>query len=187
MITVIDNIVDAPYQQYLEKMFLGDTFPWFYKTSTIDQGGAKTFPTDKSLETGFFAHVFAYGSLVNSSEYYIKLLPILNALNTKGVDIINQIVIRANLTFPDPRHQEGNYKVPHNDTDESDVLTAIYYVNDSDGDTLFFDNDLNIVQRVTPKRGRLVLFDASHIHSNESNMDTHTRCVINFNFKQLGV
>lgn len=184
MITVIDNLIKEGQENYLEELFLSDTFPWFYKKHTINQGGAKNFPTKQSLETGFFAHIFAHGSCVNSSEYYIKLLPIFTALQNKNVNIINQIVVRANLTFPDPRHKPGNYKVPHNDTDQSNVITAIYYVNDSDGDTLFFDDDLNIVKRVPPKKGRIVLFDAHHIHSSESNIETQTRCVINFNFLQ---
>ena len=185
MIKIIDNIVDEGCQHRLEKMFFADTFPWFYQTSTIDPNGAKNFPTDKSLDTSFFAHSFVYESFVNSSEYYIKLLPILNALHTENVNVTNQIIVRANLTFPDPRHKKGNYKVPHRDTDKSGVVTAIYYVNNSDGNTLFFDNDLNIIKRVTPKRGRIVLFDSEHIHASESNMNTQARCVINFNFNQL--
>ena len=184
MITIIDNLIEESQENYLEELFLSATFPWFYQKSTIDQNGAKNFPTKQSLDTGFFAHIFAQGSCVNSSEYYIKLLPIFAALQAKNVNIINQIVVRANLTFPDPRHKPGNYKVPHNDTNQSGAVTAIYYVNDSDGDTLFFDGDLNIVKRVSPKKGRAVLFDSCHIHSSESNIDTQTRCVINFNFLQ---
>jgi hypothetical protein len=184
VINIIDNLIKESQENYLEELFLSCAFPWFYQKSTIDQGGAKHFLTKQSLDTGFFAHTFAQESCVNSSEYYIKLLPIFTALQTKNVNIVNQIVVRANLTFPDLRHKPGNYKVPHNDTNQSGAVTAIYYVNDSDGDTLFFDDNLNIVKRVSPKKGRTVLFDSEHIHASESNMNTQARCVINFNFFQ---
>ena len=43
----------------------------------------------------------------------------------------------------------------------------LYYVNDSDGDTLFFDNKdkLNIIKRVSPKKGRVVHFDNNKLHA----------------------
>ena len=36
---------------------------------------------------------------------------------------------------------------------------CLYYVNDADGDTFFFDKNREIVDRVTPKKGSMVVFD----------------------------
>ena len=59
--------------------------------------------------------------------------------------------------------------------------TAVYYVNDSDGDTLFFDSDMNIVKRVTPKKGRLALFDGTIFHAKEPSRKQDFRAVVNIN------
>ena len=48
-------------------------------------------------------------------------------------------------------------KVPH--------TVALYYVNDTDGDTFFFDKNREIVDRVSPKKGRIVVFDGLTLHA----------------------
>jgi hypothetical protein len=56
---------------------------------------------------------------------------------------------------------------------------VLYYVNDADGDTVFFDNDNNIVQSVSPKRGRVVVFDGEIYHGGGI-PKIGPRCVVNF-------
>jgi hypothetical protein len=69
----------------------------------------------------------------------------------------------------------------------------LYYVNDSDGDTVLYDksfedlkivdeyvdnkNELNIVHRITPKRGRVVFFDGTVYHA-PSTPTKNIRCII---------
>ena len=44
--------------------------------------------------------------------------------------------------------------------------SLIYYVNDADGDTLFFDEDYETqIDSVTPKKGRAVLFNGLIPHA----------------------
>jgi hypothetical protein len=75
-----------------------------------------------------------------------------------------------------------------------DHLVVLYYVVDSDGDTLIVDKtregnieeyhhnveDYNIIQRVKPKRGRAVIFDGKYYHTAEQPTQ-NMRCIINFN------
>ena len=58
---------------------------------------------------------------------------------------------------------------------------CLYYVCDSDGDTILFDDNENEIQRVSPKKGRIVFFDGSIKHCSSSPAKTH-RAVINFDF-----
>ena len=58
---------------------------------------------------------------------------------------------------------------------------CLYYVNDSDGDTIFFDDDENEIKRVSPKKGRIAFFDGSIKHCT-STPSKNKRVVLNFNF-----
>jgi hypothetical protein len=96
--------------------------------------------------------------------------------------------VKANLTIKDKTYPENNHSVPHtdlykNNPDLQISKVAIYYVNDSDGDTFFFDNELNVIHRQTPKKGTLALFDANIIHAASLSKDTAHRAVINFILK----
>ena len=77
-----------------------------------------------------------------------------------------------------------NKKIPH--------LVLLYYVNDADGETMLFDktiNDIdvdmyldekhefNVVNKIMPKQGRILLFDGKTYHS-ASSPTTGMRCII---------
>jgi len=89
------------------------------------------------------------------------------------------------------------FSLPHIDNDQSlgihtDLKTiegetiphwvCLYYVNDSDGDTIFFDNNNNEIKRVSPKKGRIVFFDGSVNHVG-SYPTKNERIGVNINFK----
>lgn len=93
--------------------------------------------------------------------------------------------IKVNLQERTPDYDKSCYPTPHVDYDlNHNVL--LYYVYDSDGDTLFFnkENDKwNIVDRVTPKQGRFVLFPGDVYHSGQPPVDSEIRVVVNFDFR----
>jgi len=77
-----------------------------------------------------------------------------------------------------------NQETPH--------LVLLYYVNDADGETILFDktiNDIeddmyldekhefNVVNKIMPKQGRILLFDGRTYHS-ASSPTTGIRCII---------
>jgi hypothetical protein len=78
-----------------------------------------------------------------------------------------------------------NQKTPH--------LVLLYYVNDADGETILFDKttddiqdedmylderyEFNVVNKITPKQGRILLFDGRTYHS-ASSPTTGIRCII---------
>ena len=72
--------------------------------------------------------------------------------------------------------------MPHVDYEEQGITTALYYVNDSDGDTVFFDDTYNIVQRIKPEKGKGVIFDNLIYHASTCPQVHNTRMVINFNY-----
>jgi hypothetical protein len=84
--------------------------------------------------------------------------------------------------------------VPHIDVKEHlPYKTLLYYVDDSDGDSVFFKNtisdnillDTNAVidKKISPKKGRAIYFDGNIYHSGNCPVDYNKRTVINFDFK----
>ena len=95
-----------------------------------------------------------------------------------GVDYI--LRSRFDMTLKTP--YEEYIHQPHTDYhSEFPHISMIIYINDSDGDTILFNetstgmskeeydkieiNDLTIRQRVEPKKGRVLMFDGSILHT----------------------
>jgi ectoine hydroxylase-related dioxygenase (phytanoyl-CoA dioxygenase family) len=57
---------------------------------------------------------------------------------------------------------------------------VFYYVNDADGDTVFFDQNHQVMKSVSPKKGRLIIFDGTLYHGGGI-PKKGPRCAINFN------
>jgi len=110
---------------------------------------------------------------------------------------------KVNVQTRAKMHGVDKYNLPHIDQVdyEPGQFAAIYYINDSDGDTYFFkeqaetllenmnkkDTDffsnLTFKSRVTPKKGRLVVFPMNQIHAGSHPVEFNYRAVINYNFK----
>ena len=85
---------------------------------------------------------------------------------------------------------------PHLDRFEPH-LVFLYYVCDSDGDTIIYDyktekegdvpffEDVKELKRITPKQGRVVIFDGMYWHTAEQ-PKKDIRCILNFNISTNG-
>jgi hypothetical protein len=87
------------------------------------------------------------------------------------------------------------YGVPHVDGYRDRAFkVAVYYVNDTDGDTVLFKETINDIapeeiqntiltfdQSIPPKKGRLIVFDGNIYHA-VGKPKNDIRCIINYNF-----
>ena len=181
MIKIYDNIVPPQIQIFLDhwihntvkfKNFKG--FPLYYNSHLTSK--------NQSYDPGF-TNMFLcdwYNSLGKDSA---SLLTPLYYLSYNLKFIITKILQgRVFLQTPrgniDPQPPHVDRKDPH--------FVCLYYVNDSDGNTIFYNNNKEIIKSISPKKGRIVLFDGSILHSGSHPKNT-TRTVININFNKIDI
>lgn len=184
-IQVFDNFIPIEDQNNIESNLLGYDFPWYYNKNISYQNeefNKKWLENDVRLkDTDGFLHSFLKDG--NTSIYFDVIKPIIYQLKIKELLRIRGVLVNKNSSF-------GNFiNIPHVDF-PIEHLTAIYYVNDSDGDTVLFKefwkesvdvNKKTIAQRISPKKGRLLLFNGLRYHSGSVPSSNH-RLVININF-----
>ena len=72
-------------------------------------------------------------------------------------------------------------------------LVVLYYVNDSDGDTVIYKQkynqkenkipymkDMEELKRITPKQGRVIMFNGDNFHTAQQPIK-NVRCIVNYN------
>ena len=201
-IYVFDDIIEKPYQELIKETLLGgdkpptvdevdEDFPWYY-TSDI---------TDNSHEGPFqgrfgFAHQYVTteeGIVSNFHNLFSGLIKnSCKKLKIKKVDILQG---RSFLSTP-TNIPKDDVDTPHVDL-YSPHFVMLYYVCDSDGDTIIYnektkfgacypDNEMNftIKKKVSPKQGRVVLFDGIHYHTAEQ-PNHNVRCIVNYDLRDL--
>lgn len=172
MLKITDNYFNKDTQDEIELLLSTNEFSWFYIPETVS-GDLKH--SQKLTKNTRFTHAFkhfAYDITGPNSDLYEFL--------DRLFSFKNPIRVKVNLLTRIPNYDKDCHNQPHVDMDEEHI-TKIYYVNDSDGDTFFFDKDYNIVERVSPKKGRLVEFKGDVIHAGSNPIENERRMVININ------
>jgi hypothetical protein len=179
-IVVIPNAIPVALQDYLEELCISDRFSWYYNAHTLDPYRDNKITTPQTVEHSQFTHmVCAQGRQV--SNHYYSFLGLVPAIPVPCIDVIR---IKLNLSFPNLSAKENTYGAPHVDiAGVKNLITAIYYVSDSDGDTYIFNesegNDLTVKARISPQKGTLVAFNGTHIHAGNTPRCNKPRIVVN--------
>lgn len=94
------------------------------------------------------------------------------------MDIFLKDIYFARIFLTLPYKTELDHAAPHTDMGIPHWV-ILYYVNDADGDTVFFDKNDKIIYRVTPKKGRAILFNGNIKHGGGIPKQ-YSRCIVNF-------
>ena len=182
---IINNFIKPRLQDELENLFLGNNFPYYYvnELSTplneTDKANGGILLNANTVEAPQFFHMFVNDGVVNS-QAYTEIAPITHKL----LDLVDEDYYvyrcKVNMNLIDTRF-EGKYHTPHIDNGFDDQITAIYYVNDSDGDTFFFDDGGQVAKRITPQKGTLVMWKGKVFHAKASPVKSLSSAVININ------
>jgi len=176
MLEVIDNFVPLNIVEDLQKTMLTGSFPWYF-LEDITGNGIQKRP----------AMMHYFRTTDNYQSDYISILdPITNLFRFSFGNDYKMAQARSFLQFP-LGYKEDSPDSPHIDFNYKH-LVLLYYVKDSDGDTILYDNtsitensSLTEMLRVTPSAGKAIIFDGEHYHTAMQPVN-NTRCVINFNF-----
>ena len=183
MTTILENFIDKELQDAIERNVLSSNVGWFYNRSTVNptEGVGYAF---KPL--GINPHQFSI-PITQESLIFQHITPIFENLSKHYKSDIQVLRIKFNLLN---RLDTTEFNYPHIDTTEKDFISLVYYVNDSDGDTVIFNeshpfesNNLTVKERVSPKKGRAVLINADTYHSASNPRNTEVRVILNVVFR----
>ncbi len=165
----------------IEGLVTQQQFPWYLvKETTFADGGYR--PYEGRFDNSSFSHVVVM-DYEPVSQYYDLFESALRIIaDAAGQDYSDVYRVRLGCLLPD----KLEHHCPHVDFEEEHI-TALYYVNDSDGDTIFFTDEMSIFQRqcqlrVSPDRGKMVVFKGDVLHASSS-PTTGYRIALNVNFK----
>ena len=189
-ILVFDDIIDLKYQDKIKKVLLsnweykGYEFPWYFTEDV-------TNPLNPNTQK---RSAFYHGYVINDDEavgtidsvFHYLVLPLIDSACSKiGKRNVTIITGRSFLQLP-INFKGERVDLPHIDTSD-DHFVMLYYVCDSDGDTIIYNeqeksDSYTVQKKITPKQGRVVLFDGSYYHTAEQPLN-NIRCVINYDLE----
>ena len=185
----IDNLIPISFANFLESELMNMN-SWLYVDSASGTDNHINKIDKNIIDSCQFSHIIYDFEYKISSHMWNHVRPMLWFLEDRsGYRVIDIGRIKANLLLPNGSN-ETNYNAPHTDTDISGYTSMVYYVNDSDGETRFFDKDvadgplnLNLVKNNSPKKGSAILFPSTQYHCSSNPIRSKTRLVINFVLK----
>ena len=205
-IYILDNITSETESKFIEEQFTNHNTQWVYNNNTIDDQlmpkGIFDSPNLNHISNaGQFVHVVMHSdkSGISSPHSRLAMMILQNLCDKLYFNIDKMMRIKVNFNLKEDIRMMDSCYPPHCDALAQEFWTAIYYVNDSDGDTIIFNeyNDytkfkdlksfsppekFSILQKVSAKRGSIVLFDGNRYHAGSPPINSNSRIVINFNF-----
>lgn len=165
---MIENFeIDKATVTILQQTFGSVYFPWFYNPQTITNNDRHQF-----------VHTLYNENKINSSHYDI----VRNLFDQYVPEFETHKLVRIKLNLNTP-YKNNDILPPHKDIPFPGIV-YIYYVYDSDGNTLFYDNAGNQTKSIEPKAGKLIKFPAHTLHSGQTPYESERKIVINFVFEE---
>ena len=183
-IVIIENVIPKAYQDAIEHNLLGEMMSSWLLLNDISYGSENPLSTHNPG----LVHPIKVDGQIKSPLFNFLLPLIFFSLDKIDYRYKDTFMARSFLQYPKERAVANN---PHTDL-TFPHLVCLYYVNDSDGDTVIYNETLDdtlpeevsktnftVKKRIQPEKDKVVLFDGKYYHSS-SNPTVNRRCVINF-------
>jgi len=162
--------------------------PFYFNNVTSDYGNddeEKRWSKKSNFDTPQMVHTL-YQNLQPTSESFDTFIKVFKELDCIDNDVISIFRMKINLNFPNIKKDKKLHHRIHNDIGRFDIdkldnfhKSLILYLNDSDGDTIFFDDNNNEIDRVSPKKGLALIFDSTINHAGQNPINCTHRYVLN--------
>lgn len=196
-IKIFDDFLNISLASQIENDVTGTYFPFFLLPKVNKNNENLRFSTvnnkdrnnlkNKNVVNGFQLVHVAYidNELRKDKSYYFPLLSkIVDTLQFKTKIALQPTRIKCNLKPQCLEATSDSFDHIHRDADETNY-SAVYYPHDTDGDTFFFDNNYRVVDRIPPKRNRLVFFNSNILHAAGFPTKNQVRIIVNIVMKGL--
>jgi hypothetical protein len=190
----IEKFIPSSYADILEDIICkSPDFQWVYTASTNNQKETSIMKRDdSSYESEQLVHAF-YLENQRRSQFFDIVFPFFYFLEDKtGVKMGAIERIKANMLLRNDM-PDDKYNTPHIDIPDAGYKSLLYYVKDSDGDTFIFNESyrdtgnakkaLTVNKRVSPKKGKAILFDSNTWHASSNPRQNQNRIVLNLIFQ----
>ena len=174
MIKIIDNLLPKSFNNKIKEDIKEARLPFYSRESNVDY----------SKLSQFTHHCYNKIDNNQTSDYFNVISPMLYFIE-KECNLIITELDRLKINIITSKHLVNKEldTALHMDSNDKDFLSFLYYVNTSDGDTCFYNEDGTILQKVTPKENTGVLFNSNILHRATPPLNTDVRIVINVMFK----
>lgn len=201
-----DDIIPKITQDRLKSYVTQPLFDWndfnHIRTSGVYGNMATVAKCDKvnvipsdSLIKLIYANDGINNQILNKTVYWLAVAILDEYAKRNNVTVTDIMRIKINNQTKSIREEwdeDTSCNEIHVDNFTPSNRTLVYYINDSDGDTLLFDKlfdnkseyDLDLLMRVTPKQGRVVAFDTWRFHAPQNPTYTPRRYILNINFME---
>ncbi len=190
-IYVFDDIIEKDYQNKIKNTLIGEgryndeDFPWYYIDDVTASGDYE------NQKRGAFVHDYVhYEYGIESDFHYLFLDLIKNSCSKLKIKEVDALQGRSFLQLPTNIKKE-DVDTPHTDMTVQHFV-MLYYVCDSDGDTIIYNEKVisekgfTVQKKVTPKQGRVVLFNGAYYHTAQQ-PNHNLRCIVNYDLRDLSV
>ncbi len=169
---IIEQLIPIDAQDELEKIFLSDAFPWYFNDNTVND--------NKNSGFQFVHRIFDDGKVI--SDIFPKITLLMDRFHQHtGFEIKEIVRIKANLLTPVSLPNDVILNTFHRDVElphDDNHISVVYYVIDSDGDTVIFGNE-----SVSPVKGRACYFNSNLMHRATNPTNYNRRIILNFVFR----
>ena len=186
---VVNNVLPQRFADAIEQDIQQNDFPWYYLNDVTNSQYGTNY--------GFVNLLYNNGCILN--DYYKFFKPAIFQI-AEAVNAPIQDILRVRIGFLLPTNT-ATQNTPHVDFYQPH-LTACYYVNNSDGNTVIYDKTIKDVGKeyndpivkefvgstkfttiatCSPEKNKVLVFNGQHFHSS-SNPSSTKRLVITINW-----
>jgi len=174
---IIEKLLPQELEDEVYKVMMATNFPWFWNAEQI----VPDTPDDHVFQ---LTHVFLLHKQVYSKHYNLVNTIVGHLIDKTGLKVKRVVRIKGNL-IPSIVHDSNSLtNMIHADIGpdrEGKFVSMVYYVADSDGETVIFEEDKKtVVATSSPKKGNAIWFDSRVQHRSSVPIDNKRRVIINF-------